>query len=110
MTPGDLRSQFARGSSAKEFKAGGATRERILFRNIGTLLSGDLAEPILSAASLLVEDGVISEIGTEPMWSSTCTAQRWRPVSGTATSTRTSAIILRASELTARSSALRLPA
>ena len=39
---------------------------RILFRNIGTLLSGDLAEPILSAASLLVEDGVISEIGTEP--------------------------------------------
>ena len=39
---------------------------RILFRNIGTLLSGDLAEPILGAASLLVEDGVISEIGTEP--------------------------------------------
>jgi len=47
MTPGDLRG-------------------RILFRNIGTLLSGDLAEPILSAASLLVEDGLISEIGTEP--------------------------------------------
>src|ERR1700722_18689838 len=43
-----------------------ATRGRIVFRNIGTLLSGDLAEPILSAASLLVEDGVISEIGTEP--------------------------------------------
>ena len=41
-------------------------RGRILFRNIGTLLSGDLAEPILSAASLLIEDGVISEIGTEP--------------------------------------------
>ena len=39
---------------------------RILFRNIGTLLSGDLAEPILSASSVLVEDGVISEIGTEP--------------------------------------------
>jgi hypothetical protein len=45
---------------------GGAMRGRVLFRNIGTLLSGDLAEPILSAASLLVTDGVISEIGTEP--------------------------------------------
>jgi enamidase len=43
-----------------------AMRGRILFRNIGTLLSGDLAEPILGAASLLVQDGVISEIGTEP--------------------------------------------
>ena len=38
----------------------------VLIRNIGTLLSGDLAEPILGASSVLVDDGVIRAIGTEP--------------------------------------------
>ncbi|WP_432837945.1 amidohydrolase family protein [Dactylosporangium sp. CA-092794] len=38
----------------------------ILFRNIGTLLSGDLAHPMLDATSVLVDGGVIREIGTEP--------------------------------------------
>ena len=35
-----------------------------LFRNVGTLLSGDLACPVLAADSVYVEDGVIREIGT----------------------------------------------
>jgi enamidase len=38
----------------------------VLFRNIGTLLSGDLAEPVLHAGSVLVDHGLIREIGTEP--------------------------------------------
>ncbi|HEV8469272.1 MAG TPA: amidohydrolase family protein [Candidatus Limnocylindria bacterium] len=36
----------------------------VLFRNIGTLLSGDLAAPVLDAASLLIEDGLVRAIGT----------------------------------------------
>jgi enamidase len=35
----------------------------VLFRNIGTLLSGDLALPILDASSLLIEDGLVRTIG-----------------------------------------------
>ena len=31
--------------------------------NIGTMLSGDLAQPVLSADSLLVQDGKISQVG-----------------------------------------------
>ena len=37
---------------------------KTLIRNIGCLLSGDIHEPILSADSVLIEDGVIHEIGT----------------------------------------------
>ena len=36
----------------------------VLFRNIGTLLSGDLALPMLDATSLLIEDGFVRAIGT----------------------------------------------
>ena len=35
----------------------------VLFHDIGTLLSGDLAQPILDATSVYVEDGQITEIG-----------------------------------------------
>lgn len=37
---------------------------KTLIRNIGCLLSGDIHEPILSADSVLIEDGVIQEIDT----------------------------------------------
>ena len=37
---------------------------KTLIRNIGCLLSGDIHEPILSADSVFIEDGVIQEIGT----------------------------------------------
>ncbi|MFI5266518.1 MAG: amidohydrolase family protein [Chloroflexota bacterium] len=37
----------------------------VLFRNVGTLVSGDLAQPLLEASSVFVEDGVIKEIGAE---------------------------------------------
>ena len=36
---------------------------RTIVRNIGLMLSGDLARPILGADSILVEDGIISAIG-----------------------------------------------
>jgi enamidase len=39
----------------------------LLITNIGTLLSGDLQQPLLEAASLYVEDGVIRELGTHPV-------------------------------------------
>ena len=39
---------------------------RVLFRNIGTLISGDIGQPILEASSIVVEDGRISELGSEP--------------------------------------------
>ena len=37
-----------------------------LLRNIGTLLSGDLAQPILDASTVYVEDGRIAEVGGAP--------------------------------------------
>jgi enamidase len=36
----------------------------VLIGNIGCLISGDLADPVLNSDSLYVEDGVIREIGT----------------------------------------------
>jgi enamidase len=36
-----------------------------LFRNIGTLVSGDLGQPLPDATSVFVADGVIKEIGVE---------------------------------------------
>ena len=37
----------------------------VLFRNIGTIVSGDVNHPLVPATSLYVEDGLIQEIGTE---------------------------------------------
>lgn len=37
----------------------------VLFRNVGTVLSGDLAAPVLDASSILVDDGVIRAIGAD---------------------------------------------
>jgi enamidase len=44
-------------------QAAGPARGRVLVRNIGLLLSGDLAAPLLDADSILVEDGRIAAIG-----------------------------------------------
>lgn len=38
----------------------------VLIENIGTVVSGDLAEPILNAESLFIVDGVIKETNTRP--------------------------------------------
>lgn len=38
---------------------------RLAIRNIGLLLSGDLARPILDADAILVEDGIIRAVGKE---------------------------------------------
>jgi enamidase len=38
----------------------------VLFRNIGTLLSGDLRQPVLEDSSVYVADGLIRQIGGEP--------------------------------------------
>jgi len=38
---------------------------RLLIKNIGTLVSGDIFNPILNADALLVEGGVIQAIGKE---------------------------------------------
>ncbi|MDR2945743.1 MAG: Enamidase, partial [Candidatus Adiutrix sp.] len=36
---------------------------KILLKNIGTLISGDIKQPVLDADSILIEDGLIAEIG-----------------------------------------------
>ncbi|MCS6766166.1 MAG: amidohydrolase family protein [Candidatus Protistobacter heckmanni] len=41
----------------------GAKSGRVLIRNIGLLLSGDIDKPILDADAILVDDGVISAVG-----------------------------------------------
>jgi enamidase len=38
----------------------------VLIENVGTVVSGDLKEPILNAESLFITDGVIKEINTRP--------------------------------------------
>jgi enamidase len=49
-----------------EFKwSGGLKMARLLIKNIGTLVSGDIFNPILNADALLVEGGVIQAIGKE---------------------------------------------
>ena len=35
----------------------------VLIRNIGAIVSGDLAAPLLEADSVYIEDGVIHEVG-----------------------------------------------
>ena len=37
----------------------------LLIKNIGTLISGDISQPILSADAILIEDGLIKEVGME---------------------------------------------
>ena len=37
---------------------------KLVIRNIGVLLSGDLARPLLDADTLVAEDGVITAVGT----------------------------------------------
>jgi enamidase len=36
---------------------------RTLIRNIGTIVSGDIAEPILDGDAILVEDGLVAQVG-----------------------------------------------
>jgi enamidase len=36
----------------------------VLIRNIGAIVSGDLASPLIDADAVYVEDGVIREVGT----------------------------------------------
>ncbi|MCO6415742.1 amidohydrolase family protein [Siccirubricoccus sp. KC 17139] len=43
--------------------ATGPAKGRTLVRNIGLLLSGDLAQPVLAADAILIEDGRIAAIG-----------------------------------------------
>jgi enamidase len=44
-------------------QASGPARGRILVRNIGLLLSGDLSNPMLQADAILIEDGRIAAVG-----------------------------------------------
>ena len=44
-------------------QAAGPAKGRTLVRNIGLLLSGDLALPLLDADAILIEDGKIAAIG-----------------------------------------------
>ncbi|WP_431269530.1 hypothetical protein [Dankookia sp. P2] len=44
-------------------QAAGPAKGRTLVRNIGLLLSGDLALPVLEADAILIEDGRIAAIG-----------------------------------------------
>ena len=44
-------------------QASGPAKGRTLVRNIGLLLSGDLAAPLLDADAIVIEDGRIAAIG-----------------------------------------------
>ena len=41
----------------------GSSAGRLVIRNIGLLLSGDIDRPVLDADAILVEDGVIRAVG-----------------------------------------------
>jgi enamidase len=45
--------------------AGAPARQKLVVRNIGLLLSGDLARPILDADTIVAESGTISAVGHE---------------------------------------------
>src|SRR2546430_5932600 len=62
-SPATRRSGGPPASHSAIKEKGGAAMTAVVFRNIGTLLSGDLAAPVLDASSILVEGGVIREIG-----------------------------------------------
>ncbi len=49
----------------REDKAAGAVRTKLVIRNIGLLLSGDLSQPILEADTVVAVNGRISAIGKE---------------------------------------------
>ncbi len=36
----------------------------VLLKNIGTLISGDIADPVISADAILIEEGVIQQVGS----------------------------------------------
>ena len=46
-------------------QAGGPAKGRRLVRNIGLLLTGDLARPLLEADAILIEDGRIAAVGRQ---------------------------------------------
>jgi len=50
---------------AQEESSKAKTQTRVVIRNIGLLLSGDLAQPILDADTILAVDGKISGVGRE---------------------------------------------
>jgi enamidase len=50
---------------AQEDTSKAKTQTRVVIRNIGLLLSGDLAQPILDADTIVAVDGKISAVGTE---------------------------------------------
>ena len=64
----------------------GSVEGKLVVRNIGTLLSGALEQPILDADTIVAVDGVIREVGaaadgrrgSRPTWWSTPRARRWR--------------------------------
>src|SRR6266516_1762905 len=43
----------------------GAGTGSVLIRNIGTIVTGDLAQPVADADAVYIEDGLIRELGTE---------------------------------------------
>ena len=58
---------------------------KVVIRNIGLLLSGDIDQPLLDADTVLVLDGIITAVGrekdidtTQPSTLSTPTAAAWR--------------------------------
>src|SRR6476659_5432462 len=50
---------------AQEESSKAKTQTRVVIRNIGLLLSGDLAQPILDADTILAVDGKITGVGKE---------------------------------------------
>ena len=50
---------------AQEESSKAKTQTRVVIRNIGLLLSGDLAQPILDADTIVAVDGKITEVGKE---------------------------------------------
>ena len=45
--------------------AAGAKSGKVVIRNIGLLLSGDIDQPILDADTIVVNDGLIAAVGKE---------------------------------------------
>jgi enamidase len=58
-------SNLATGNSMMQEAAKSATSNKLLIRNIGLLLSGDLDHPILDADTVVAVDGVIRAVGEE---------------------------------------------
>jgi enamidase len=41
---------------------------KLVIRNVGLMLSGDLAQPLLSADTVVAVDGLIVAVGREKIW------------------------------------------